>query len=204
MENLIEFITEQAPHAHWYLFAGILLAGANVPISIDVMVIIAALLASQIIPEKTPHLFLSIFLGSMLSAWIAYWMGRLLGTQLSKWSYFAKLLSQERLLKIQSFYAKYGLLTLIIGRFIPFGVRNCIFMTTGMSHTSFKKFIWQDAIACLLWSSTAFYFFYTLGQNYQTLLEHLKIINIVLFSTFGLILISVIGYKKLVKKRKTF
>ena len=41
---------------------------------------------------------------------------------------------------MMGFYKKYGALTLVIGRFIPFGVRNAIFLTSGISKMPFAKF----------------------------------------------------------------
>lgn len=196
MEYLLNLISQHAHVAHWYIFAGIILAGANMPISIDVMVISAALLASQVIPENSVHLFLSVLLGCMLSAWLSYWIGRLAGPKIAKWPLFSKVLKPEKLQKIKAFYEKYGLLTMIIGRFIPFGVRNCIFMTAGMSQSSFRTFALRDVIACPLWTSVAFYLFYTLGNNLETLSQHIKVINISLFAAFSVTVIGVIWYKK--------
>ena len=196
MEKLTELIALHANNAHWFIFGAIILAGANFPISTDFVIIAAALLAAQVIPENTLHLFLSVYFGCLISAWVAYWIGRLLGPKLAAWRYFAKILKPEKLAKIKSFYEKYGLLTLILGRFIPFGVRNCIFMTTGISKTPFKKFVWRDLIACSLWSSTCFYLFYSLGQNYEALTQHVKSINLVIFIAFSVTVIGVIWYKK--------
>lgn len=196
MDYLLNLISQHAHVAHWYIFIGIVLAGANMPISIDMMVISAALLASQIIPENRLELYLSVLVGCLCSAWLSYWIGRLVGPKIANWPFFAKILKPEKLEKIKTFYGKYGLLTLIIGRFIPFGVRNCIFMTAGMSQTSFKAFALRDAIACPLWTTIAFYVFFTLGNNLETLSQHLKIINISLFAAFSVTVIGVIWYKK--------
>ncbi len=147
MESFMQWILEHAGQAHWIMFFGILLAGFNIPISADLLIIGAAVLAATVVPENMWLLFGSVFFGCLFSAHIAYWLGRLLGTQLLKLRFFSHLLPQERLLKIQGFYEKYGLLTLIIGRFIPLGVRNAIFMTSGISKVSFGKFALRDFIA---------------------------------------------------------
>jgi membrane-associated protein len=196
MESLLHITSQYATHAHWFIFAAIILAGANLPLSIDLLALIAALLASQVVPENTLELFLSVYLGCLFSAWVSYWIGRLLGPKLYKWRLFAALLNPNRLTKIKSFYARHGLLTLILGRFIPFGVRNCLFMTAGISEAPFRTFLWRDFIACSVWSSVAFYLFYSLGQNYEVLSQHLKTINCLIFVAFSVTVISVIWYKK--------
>jgi membrane protein DedA with SNARE-associated domain len=102
--------------------------------------------------------------------------------------------------KARSFYEKYGFWTLVIGRFIPFGVRNCIFMTTGMSRFSFSRFMLMDAVACSLWVTISFYSFYTLGQNYQMIWHYLKTFNLLLFAAFSVTVISMICYKSRKKR----
>src|SRR5262249_36255657 len=91
--------------------------------------------------------------------------------------------------------------TLIVGRFIPFGVRNCIFMSSGMSKMHFGKFALMDALACTIWSGTLFYLFLTLGQNYTTLCHHLKKFNLLLFTAFSVTVIGFIWYKARKKTR---
>jgi len=123
-------------------------------------------------------------------------VGRLLvGRGLLRLKFFSKLLSQERIERVKTFYDKYGLLTLVIGRFIPFGMRNCIFMTTGISRFSFVKFILRDALACLIWSTTAFFLFYFAGQNFETLYPYLKLFNLIIFSLFAIAVIGFVWYK---------
>ena len=53
-------------------------------------------------------------------------------------------------MQIENYYTKYGVVTLLIGRFIPFGVRNCLFVTAGIGKMRFWKFISQMASPVLL------------------------------------------------------
>jgi membrane protein DedA with SNARE-associated domain len=195
MEHLTEIIANHAHNAHWYIFVAIILAGFNIPFSADLLILAAAILAATIVPEHTWILFFSILFGCYFSAMCAYWLGRLIGTTLSKGKFFGKFLSPERLFKIKQFYEKYGLWTLVLGRFIPFGVRNCIFMSSGMSKLNFGKFILMDALACSLWCSICFYLFFTLGQNYETVWHYLKTFNLLIFAAFSVTVIGIIWYK---------
>ncbi|MCP5503889.1 MAG: DedA family protein [Chlamydiales bacterium] len=201
MQQIINFIVENSSFAPWISFGLILLAGFNVPISIDVIMVLTAFLAATTIPELTPHLFISVLLGTYFSAWICYWMGRKVGIKLLKIRYFAKLLPQERLQKMGTFYEKHGLLTLMIGHFIPFGFRNCLFMTTGMSKANFVKFMWRDAFACTLWVSVCFFSFYQLGHSYEILLKKVKLLNLFIFLVFGVTVITIVCYKKYRRNR---
>ncbi len=196
MDSLLIWITEHAQHAHWFIFIAILLAGFNIPISADVLIVGAAVLAATLIPQHTWHLYLAIFLGCYFSAWIAYWCGRLVGSRLSRFGWFQRFFPAERIEKIQKFYNRHGLWTLILGRFIPFGVRNCIFMSSGISKVPFFRFALQDLPACLIWTSLSFYLFYSLGKNFHTLLTHLKIVNVIIFLAFGVTVITLLWYKR--------
>lgn len=203
MEYLLELIMRHAHNAHWYVFVGIILAGFNIPLSTDLLILLSAFIAATILPEHTWHLLISVVLGCYLSAWCAYWMGRLFGSQLSRFKWFQSIFHLSRMKKIRSFYERYGFLTLLIGRFIPFGVRNCIFMSSGMSRFNFLRFIFMDAFACLIWSGICFYLFYSFSQFYTVIWQHFKTANIFVLMVFGVTVIAGIWYKQWKRVQKT-
>jgi membrane-associated protein len=200
MESIIQFIFEHAHQAHWIVFGCLMLAGLNIPISEDLMIIFSAVLAATVIPENTYKLFAAVFLGCYLSDWLCYWVGRLLGPKLWNIGWFARSIDRKRIDQIHSYYAKYGFLTLLIGRFIPFGVRNCLFLTAGLGKMHFGRFILSDGIACIISNSTLFYLAYTVGKNYHYLLSVIKTLNIFLFGAFVVAIIAFFWYKR---KKKT-
>ena len=200
MHTLLDFIYSHAPQAHWIVFSAMILAGFNVPISEELMIITSAIIASRIMPEHTVHLFLGVFCGALLADWILYATGRFFGEKIVSLNFFKKLISKERLDKITNFFTKYGLYTLIIGRFIPFGVRNCIFLTAGMSKMNLKRFLLGDSVACVLSNSTLFALVYIIGQNYQNILEKVKIGHILIFLLFIVTFFLIFCYYR--KKKK--
>jgi membrane protein DedA with SNARE-associated domain len=202
MNTIINFIFENAHIAHYIIFASLILAGLNIPISEDLMIIISAVIASTIIPQNTYILFISVFLGAYLSDWMVYWIGRKIGIKLWKVKWFKKTANKRKLSKIKLFYKKYGIYTLLIGRFIPFGVRNCLFLTAGMSKMNFVKFIIFDGIACLISNFVLFYIAFTASKNYDTIFKTLKKANLIIFSCFIATLIIFICYYKNKKKKK--
>jgi membrane-associated protein len=203
MDTLIDFIYRHAGEAHWIVFSALMLAGLNVPISEDLLIILSAILAATVVPENTTLLFAGVFLGCYLSDWVSYWIGRTLGRKLWNIPWFSRTIPKKKLLLAQNFYAKYGFWTLLIGRFIPFGVRNCLFITAGMGKMPFGKFLISDGIACIASNTTLFTIAYMLGKNYEVLLNFLKTFNIVIFSAFLVTIIAVIWYKKRRKKVNT-
>lgn len=203
MDQIYSFISQHSAFAPYCIFLLFLLAGMNIPISIDLLVIISSIIAVKLLPQKIFYLFLSCFCGCYFSGWVAYWIGRIAGGKLLKTSLGQKLFPEKKLKKLLSFYNRYGFFTLLVGRFIPFGVRNGIFMSSGASRASFKTFALRDIIPCLLWSSVTFFSFYKLADSYDLLVKYLKIINITIFSTFAVAVILFICYKR-VKGKKSF
>jgi len=190
-----EFLTAHAHEAHWWIFCALILAGFNLPISEDLMLITSGMLASTLVPENTYILFTAVFLGCYLSDWISYGLGRTIGLKLLDFYWFGKSFKNDRLKLISNYYKKYGFLTLLIGRFIPFGVRNCLFITAGLSKMSFKKFIISDGLACFISNITLFSLSYSFGKNNALLLEYISQYNILVFSIFFILLISLLAYR---------
>lgn len=197
MDSIVAFFTSHAPHAHWIVFSLLLVAGFNLPISEDLLIIISAILASTIIPENLVKLFTFLVVGCYLSDMICYWTGRLLGRKLWKIKWFNRIVPPKRLIQAQEFYQKHGFYTLIIGRFIPFGVRNALFLTAGVGKMSFPVFLASDGIACLLSNTTLFTLTYALGKNYAVILSYLQTLKLALFFLFaGLAIFLICYYKK--------
>lgn len=199
MDSFILWVQAHAEIAHFAIFGAILLAGLNVPISIDAILIATAILASTIIPENRVVLFLSFYFGCVMAAWISYGMGRFFGNKLLKTRWVGGTLTPEKIEKVKRFYIRWGFLTLAIGRFIPFGVRNCIYMSTGMSKMSFATFAIRDSIACLIWTSIVFTLFYRASQDYKEISHHLMLVGSILLGIVLVAAISWICYKKIHK-----
>lgn len=189
MESLLFWLLEHLDQAPLLIFGLLVIAGFSLPISEDLLLIASGVLASTVIPEKTAELFLAVLLGSYASDIIAYALGRIFGKKIytmKRWN----LAGQKKLDSLQSFYAKYGIWALMIGRCIPFGLRNGIFMTAGAGKMHWGKFLLSDAVACALFSSTLFYLAYTFGENFDELsglLHKWGILTLILVVTLSLI-----------------
>lgn len=201
-QGLTDLIYQHSLYAHWIILGALLLAGFNIPISEDLMIITSAILASTIVPENTYKLFICLFLGCYVSDWIAYWLGRVLGPKLWQIKWFAKMMPESSYANLTQFYSKYGFFVLLIGRFIPFGIRNGLFITAGMMRMHFGKFLLSDGIACLISNLTLFSIVYSLGKNYEVIFEKLKVFNIYLFIGFLVMTIGTIVFLRIKKLRK--
>jgi membrane-associated protein len=180
--------------APWVIFGLLLLAGLNIPVSEDGMLLITAILAFNN-PDHLVPLFLAVYLGAYFSDIICYTLGRTLGPKLFKISFFKSMMSQKRMDEINRFYEKHGILTLIFGRFIPFGVRNGLFLTAGLGKMNFTKFALSDLLACTISCSAFFSLYYKFGKEITGVIKQG---NIILFS--GAALFAV--YYFFIKKKK--
>lgn len=192
MESLLDFICLHAAYAHFIFFGLLMLAGLNVPISEDVVLLTGGAIASLCIPDHALRLFIWIFLGCWISAWEAYWIGRLLGPKLYKISWFSRFLTAEKIERLHSYYERFGIFTFIVGRFIPGGVRNALFITTGLGKMPFPKFIVRDGIACFLSNSILFSTGYAFAKHYWTIISYFKTYNLI-FIILILFAFSVLG-----------
>jgi membrane-associated protein len=200
IKAIISSHPEYAPIA---IAASLMLAGLNIPISADVIIIIAATLAATLLKGSIVSLYLAVFVGSCVAAYFAYLQGRFLGHVLMKKAFFKKLFPQERLEKINQYYKKHSWATLIIGRFIPFGFRNALFISAGLSKFPFRKLIVIDLVACFLWSSTLFTTFYHLISKTENILPLIKKFNLIIFFILGLSIISLVWYKQAKRRQIT-
>lgn len=169
MESIIVFISENVHLAHYMIFFLLLLAGLNVPLSEDLLVLAGGYLAGRYAPESVLVWYGLIFAGCWLSAWECYWMGRLLGPKLYQMSWFKSWITPQRIEKIHGYYEKYGIYTFIVGRFIPGGVRNALFLSSGLGKMPFRTFIFRDGIGCFLSCSTLFVIGFSFAESSEFL-----------------------------------
>ncbi len=196
MEELIQIIQANVQYAPYIIFGALLLAGLNIPVSEDAMLFIYAILASSN-QDYLPHLFIGVYMGAYLSDLICYSLGRFLGPKLFEIRFFANMVPPERIQKIHNFYEHYGIVTLLIGRFIPFGVRNALFLTAGLGQMHFLKFALADLLACTISTITFFTLYYHYGSS---VIDFVKEGNIIVFSTAAIVLAGYFLRKKALNK----
>jgi membrane protein DedA with SNARE-associated domain len=88
-----------------------------------------------------------------------------------------KMVPAERITTIERYYQRYGIITFIFGRFIPFGVRNALLMTAGLGKMNFAKFALTDWVACIISNSVLFSLTFYLGEEIiASKMGHAKVI----------------------------
>jgi len=189
-------MVEQAHYAHYFVFGALILAGFNLPISEDIIAILTGALASRVVPENAFKLYLALIAGAFLSDWIAYTIGRLLGSRIWKWRWVARIFKRERVDRITDYYERYGFITLVVGRFIPFGVRNCLFFTSGMVRLPFARFALADGIGCFGSITLTFCIGYFFTKNFETVRSHIQFTDVMIFASCVLAIFLLVWYKR--------
>ncbi|AIW90126.1 MULTISPECIES: DedA family protein [unclassified Treponema] len=167
------------------IFISLFLGGFNLPISEDIIVITAALLCKQ---EKAsiPAFYAALYFGAVISDYLVYFWGWLLGRGRISEKFFSKLISENNIRRISSALERHGFLTFLFGRFIPFGIRNIISMTSGFVNFPFYKFAFFDAIAAVCNISALFWLVYFLGQRGSHFMKIIGIVLLLLFIGFSI------------------
>jgi len=184
MDILNLLSVSMAENLHFISFGLLLLAGINFPISEDLVFIISASIAATVIPENKYLIFMGCFLGAYISDIIAYLLGRYALPILFKINLFNRKSTRKKIVRIEFYFNKYGVKTLFFGRFIPFGVRNMLFLTAGMVKFNFLKFILTDLAALTITSSLLFFLGYKFGENIDVIKHHLNNYKIAVFVIF--------------------
>lgn len=199
MEDLFAYVCVHAHNAYWIIFLLLLLTGFCIPISEDILLLGAGAIASTCIPDHLVKLYLWVFFGCIFSAWEAYWIGRLAGPKLYRIPLFRSTLTTRRLNLLRHYYAKFGIWTFIIGRFCPGGVRNALFMSSGLTKMPFPLFILRDGTGCLISTLTLFSLGYHFGKNHEAIFAYFREYEHGVFPVFALAAIGAGIY--LIRKR---
>jgi membrane-associated protein len=184
MESLLYWLVQHAENAPYIIFGLLLLTGFSLPVSEDLLLIVSGVLAASVIPDSTIPLFIAVFLGCYFSDCVAYGIGRYMGPKALGLTWMSKRFTASRRIRIQAFFDKYGIVTLIVGRCIPFGIRNAIFMFAGAGNMHFGKFAISDGLACFFFSLFLFSLAYVGSQNYEVVYDWVHKGSISIFIIF--------------------
>jgi membrane protein DedA with SNARE-associated domain len=186
------YVCAHADYAHWIFLGMLLLAGLNVPLSEDLILLSGGALVSTCMPDHYFHLYAWIFVGCWISGWEAYWIGRLLGPKLYQIRWFSHILNPKRIEKLHYYYEKFGIWTFVVGRFIPGGVRNALFMSSGLGKMPFHIFLLRDLVACVISSNVVFYLGFLFGAHFDTVLHYFLAYNKIAMSLVVIALTTLI------------
>jgi phosphatidylserine decarboxylase len=173
----------------------LLLAGFSLPFSEDLIIIMGALLCHED-PRLLVPTLAAIYIGVIASDFIAYKIGSMAGKGTIRNKLPASLFREKKLNRMHRLMEKYGIFTFIVCRFIPFGVRNTLFMASGFFGLRLRIFALFDVLAAMISVNTLFFLAYNLGDEVK---HPVKVAGLILFILLILI-IAALFIRFLIKK----
>jgi membrane-associated protein len=141
------------------LFAGFFLPG-------DSLLLVAGVLSAKGTGDYTLNLLLVIVAcvaGAFLGNLVGFWFGRKIGRPLFERPE-SRFFKKRHLEAADAFYQKYGAITIIAARFMPF-VRTFAPIVAGVSDMDRGKFVLYSAIGAVLWGAGLPIAGYLLGES---------------------------------------
>jgi len=186
------------------IFLLLILGGVGLPFPEDATLLLSGFLMAHYVIIPLPA-FLVVYSGLLITDFSLYLVGKKYGRRIVEHKRFRKIISPNRLSKLEEKFKKWGSLVVFFGRHI-WGFRAQIFLVSGVMKMSATKFLVADAISALftigLWGGVG----YLGGNSVQVLkkditrVEHIAIVILVIMIASGIIF----WYLKNVKKfRKT-
>jgi len=200
---MLDIFTRISQYVEYYpfiAFGALMLAGLNVPISEDLIIITGALIC-QGNPSMLVPIFAATYAGVVISDYFPYLLGKYIHKGTIKSNFISRFFSLKKIVRIHRYLDKYGIFTFIVCRFIPFGVRNTLFMTAGLFGLKLRRFALYDTTAATISVSSLFFLAYYFGDAVEKPFQAVGIVLFVLLLSF-LIFVVINIIRKILKRRE--
>jgi membrane-associated protein len=183
MHDIFARISQYAEYYPFIAFGALMLAGLNVPISEDLIIITGALIC-QGNPNMLIPVFAATYAGVVISDYFPYLMGKYIRKGTVKSNFIGRFFSPRKIVRIHRYLDRYGIFAFIVGRFVPFGVRNTMFMTSGLFGVRLRRFALYDTTAATISVSTLFFLAYYFGDAVEKPFHAVGIVLFILLLSF--------------------
>lgn len=130
------------------LFMLLIFGSIGFPVPEDAVLLLCGYLISRNIISPIPG-FVAVYSGLLVGDFLIYSIGRKYGREIVNHKRFHRIISPERLSKIERKFARFGTLFLLFGRQI-WGLRANLFLTAGVMGMPGRTFIITAAAAAIL------------------------------------------------------
>ena len=197
MESLQEFFHSLEGWAG-YVFLFFCSLGENLfpPMPGDTFVVLGAFLVGRGHMQFLPA-YLAASAGSVLGFMILYFVGRRWGRRFFQ-GLGGRLFSQERLIKIDAWFDRYGVLVIAANRFLS-GFRSVISLAAGMAKMDARVVLALCLVSTLVWNGIIMAAGLWVGEHWMVIMGHYQRI---VFSLIALIILFFI-IRSVIRWRKT-
>jgi membrane protein DedA with SNARE-associated domain len=172
------------------IFVLLILGEIGFPFPEDATLILSGFLTAHDV-IKPLRAFSVVYLGLLITDFSLYVVGKKYGRSIVEHKRFHKIISPDRLSKLEEKFKKWGGLVIFLGRHV-WGLRAQIFLVAGVMKMSAIKFLMADGIAAFftiaLWGGIG----YLGGNSLQVLkkdvtrIEHIAVVVLVLLLACGI------------------
>jgi membrane protein DedA with SNARE-associated domain len=130
------------------IFVLLILGGVGLPFPEDATLILSGFLVAHEVIHPFPT-FLIVYVGLLASDFFLYWVGKKYGRMVVEHRKFQKIISHDRLSKLEEKFKRSDIGVILIGRHF-LGLRAQIFVVAGVMRMPAVKFLIADAATALL------------------------------------------------------
>lgn len=183
------------------LFILLILGTLGLPFPEDGILLLSGFLAAQDCIKPLPA-FLVVYSGLLMTDFLLYSVGKKYGRRLVEHKRFQRIITNERLAKLEEKFKKWGALAVFFGRHL-LGLRAQLFLVAGVLKMSWKKFLMVDGTSALLtitwWGGLG----YVGGNRVQALKKDITNIEQFVMVILAILLGSLLLLRYLKKRRST-
>ena len=194
LESIVQFLVQSIGSMGYIgIFALMFLESSFFPFPSEVVMIPAGYLAFK--GEMNLALVIATgILGSLAGAWFNYILASKFGRAL-----LLKLMSKEKIEKLENFFKHHGHISTFTGRLIP-GIRQYISFPAGLANMEPLKFSFYTAFGAGIWVTILTLLGYFLGANEDLIHKYLKEITVITLIVVTMLIIFYIWRHKKTKK----
>ena len=169
------------PSPYVGIFLLLILGTLGLPFPEDTTLMLSGFLMVQDTIQSLPAL-LTIYPTLLLTDFLLYWIGKRYGRRVVEHKIFHRIISLNRLLKLEGKFRIWGIWVVFFGRPL-LGVRAQIFLVAGVMRMPARKFLLADALSALITMAIMIGIGYFGGSQIQLLKEDLARMNrMIMFS----------------------
>jgi membrane protein DedA with SNARE-associated domain len=169
------------PSPYMGIFFLLILGTLGLPFPEDTTLILSGFLMAQDIIQSLPALLI-IYPTLLMTDFLLYWIGKRYGRRVVEHKIFHRIMSLNRLLKLEGKFRKWGIWVVLFGRHL-LGVRAQIFLAAGVMRMPARKFLLADALSALITMAIMIGIGYFGGSQIQILRKDLARMNrMIMFS----------------------
>lgn len=200
-EEILFYLTsQQAVTIYILVFVSALIENIFPPFPGDIITLVGAFLAGYGSLGYIP-LFLFVVGGGMTGAMLLYYLGRTKG-RLFFIKYNRSYLRMENLHRIESWFKRWGILVLVVSRFIA-GFRSVVAISAGIGSVPVPRMTFFTLLSFCLWNTLLIGGMFLLRSNWRKLVEVIKSYNTALIIISALVVTTwlVIIYRRSTVKK---